>query len=416
MIKSRHGPEGRLRIGAWLIALITFGVIAPTFYAGPAAATPMTSLAQAVPTTAPQLSAVATVVGPYDSGWSLTALGKTYKGKSKELTFQLAPGVNHTNIHNSGGKWQTLVSGLPACTKDGATAYQIDREAVDGPYRKWFNALVAQGGMKLGDANAARIELAYRIVMPAKCKPAPIVVPKETRDCVKGLLRRDIVIDWVWDKKKRDWVKAKPVPGQWKFVRELTPAEKAELNCSPPPPPPVQTSTKQFAEDDCIKGTRTGVQTTTTTPVWDEKTWTWVDGEPVVGEIVWTDWKPYTAAEKVQNKCIVTQTAVSTWHDCTYEYTQTTKTVTEVGKKPVVTKSTVKRKLTASEVARYCPAPPPKPKPVQHDYPTVAPHTGLEQSIFAQPSLPINIGFGALALVLALFAGYRFRAAEDNGR
>ena len=55
-----------------------------------------------------------------------------YTGATATLSFKLADGVTDANIRSSGGQWQTLVGGTPACTPTGREYYQEDIEATEG--------------------------------------------------------------------------------------------------------------------------------------------------------------------------------------------------------------------------------------------------------------------------------------------
>lgn len=260
-----------------------------------------------------------------DTGWKLTDLGKggTYTGASTVLTFQLAAGVNADNIHGSAGKWQALVSGLPACTDTGLISFQQDREATPvpdpldptklSPYTIAFNAIVKQAGMYLGDANAKKVELAWRIVMPERCKPdqpaAKVTTSTEIeKTCAGGFreLTATTTVGTVWDAAKWAWTDTDPKVEKTPFVkvRDLNPAELKELNCQKPDKPEVIITKEPETEKTCARGVWERVKTTTTTPSWVEAVWNWVAGEPVVtydGD--WTKVRDLNPSELSDLKC-----------------------------------------------------------------------------------------------------------------
>ncbi len=249
-----------------------------------------------------------------DTGWKNTALASTYTGTYEVLTFQLAVGVNADNIHGSAGKWQTLVGGVPACTDSGLISFQQDKEATGpGIYITAFNALKAQGGMKLGDANAKKIELAWRIVMPERCKPdqpaAKVTTSTETeKTCAGGFreLTATTTVGSVWDAAKWTWTDTDPKVEKTPFakVRDLNPAELKELNCEKPKEPDAVVTKEPETEKTCAGGVRERVKTTTTTPNWVEAGWNWLMGEPVVtydGD--WAKVRDLNPAELKEHNC-----------------------------------------------------------------------------------------------------------------
>lgn len=79
----------------------------------------------------------------------------------------------------------------------------------------------------------------------------------------------------------------------------------------PPKPAPIITTTPE-TQKDCVKGVEGRTATTTTDWTWDAETWAWIKGQPVVTYGDWTKLRDLTAAEKIQLKCVVTTTTVTT--------------------------------------------------------------------------------------------------------
>ncbi len=118
--------------------------------------------------------------------------------------------------------------------------------------------------------------------------------------CENGVEHRewDEVTTYAWDGQAWEPTTTIQHDTGWVHVRDLTAAEKAELNCVKPPQPPAETREVAHSKESCILGgVHTWTNVFTTEYVWDEASFSWVPGQetgPVRTDDVFT---PYSNAQ-----------------------------------------------------------------------------------------------------------------------
>ena len=333
------------------------------------------------------------------------AATSAYTGATTTAAWKLAPGIHDlvTLRANPGAQQTYFGKGAPACTEDGRS-FQVDVYKYDATHKPLVDKLVAGGVTYLAPKtpNDSAVFVSAQIVTPPRCKPnqpEPIVTKEKETDlsCAEGVRTRDktTTVDWTWNEASWSWVKGEPVVtySKWDKVRDLNPAEKSELKCEKPAKPePIVTKEKE-TDLSCAEGVRTRDKTTTVDWTWNEASWSWVKGEPVVTYSKWDKVRDLNPAEKEKLGCNVpgkpadiVQVDTKTWNDCkvvlkqdkitTTKYVWNKDTWSWVKAKPVVTydKATKVRDMTHQErIDQGCIAKPTKPKP---QYPASAPTGG----------------------------------------
>ncbi len=261
------------------------------------------------------------------------AATSAYTGATTTAAWKLAPGIHDlaTLRANPGAQQTYFGKGAPACTEDGRS-FQVDVYKYDATHKPLVDKLVAGGVTYLAPKtpNDSAVFVSARIVTPPRCKPNQ--------------------------------------------------------------PKPIVTEEKE-TDKSCAEGVRTRDKTTTVDWTWNETSWSWVKGEPVVTYSKWNKVRDLNPAEKEKLGCDIpgqpkdiVQEQPKTWNDCTVVLKQDKITTTKyvwnkdtwswVKGEPVVTYGEVKkvRNMTQQErIDQGCIAKPTKPKP---QYPASAPTGG----------------------------------------
>lgn len=261
------------------------------------------------------------------------AATSAYTGATTTAAWKLAPGIHDlvTLRANPGAQQTYFGKGAPACTEDGRS-FQVDVYKYDATHKPLVDKLVAGGVTYLAPKtpNDSAVFVSAQIVTPPRCKPNQ--------------------------------------------------------------PEPIVTKEKE-TDLSCAEGVRTRDKTTTVDWTWNEASWSWVKGEPVVTYSKWDKVRDLNPAEKEKLGCNVpgkpadiVQVDTKTWNDCkvvlkqdkitTTKYVWNKDTWSWVKAKPVVTydKATKVRDMTHQErIDQGCIAKPTKPKP---QYPASAPTGG----------------------------------------
>lgn len=140
-----------------------------------------------------------------------------------------------------------------------------------------------------------------------ECKPASKVETgsKPTEDCdatYSSWIKT--TTPYVWNSKTRKWVPGAPTTtiGTPVKVDDQTPAYKKAHGCAKPEQPQPKVTTAEEPRETCdVHEVRT--VTTTVPAIFDERTWTWKNGEPVVTYGDWTKVRDTTSDEKEAAGC-----------------------------------------------------------------------------------------------------------------
>lgn len=147
----------------------------------------------------------------------------------------------------------------------------------------------------------------------SSCRP-PAPEPKVTHKsddrmtCASGVEHRewDLESPPVWSNETRSWTWGTPVVKNdtgWQKTRDLTAAEKKQLNCDKPDKPEPVVKPLSGDRQTCEYAVQHRTGTETTDWVFDEDTWAWVKGAPVVQWNDWTFVRSLTPAEKKELGC-----------------------------------------------------------------------------------------------------------------
>lgn len=213
-----------------------------------------------------------------------TCSGVTAKGEGYE-----AGDTNTLGVRLDGGPWTTKTFSIT----DSVTIPVPQ----DGQTHTW------EAYVHTTNANQAYSHDYSGNVGPCGQSQPPNETAHKTDDrtsCENGVEHRewDEVTTYSWN--GQTWVPTTTVQNDtgWVHVRDLTAAEKAELNCTKPPQPPAETREVQQSEESCtLGGVHTWTDVYTTEYVWDADSFSWVAGQET-GPIRTNDaFTPYSNAQ-----------------------------------------------------------------------------------------------------------------------
>lgn len=145
--------------------------------------------------------------------------------------------------------------------------------------------------------------------------PAPTKAQETMLDCDKSGVRTvTTTYSWTLNNTTGRWEKVEnKTYGDWTYT-VTTPAQKAAQGCSHGEQPHAKVVTTFDQRADCFTVEKRAV-TSTTPYVFDESTWTWVEGKTVVTEGEWTKVRDTTAQEKREQGCVqaVAPEIVQSW-------------------------------------------------------------------------------------------------------